>query len=256
MTNVQKYLTELLEIIQKADAAIMKIYNARSAIVTTKSDSSPVTQADIASHEILIAGITKLFPSIPILSEEGNEQENRKTVKLKQFWLVDPLDGTKDFLSRTGDFTVCLALIEEDLPVFGIISAPAHGVVYYGGPGMGSYKMQAGKPGKPMHVSKTKRQVVLASISHPNKNNANYIAEHYAGYKIQQVGSQLKLPYIAEGKADAYPRIDSSMYLWDLAAGHAILVGAGGRVSRPDNSPIDYHNATLHVGDFLATSEK
>src|SRR5262249_55909038 len=143
MINVQEHLDALLAIIQRADEVIMDVYNTHSAIATTKADNTPITQADVASHEVITRGLAALFPSIPIVSEEGDEQENIQTIQTigqGELWLVDPLDGTEEFLNRTGDFTVCVALVEDGLPVFGVISAPAHGLVYYGGPETGSYK--------------------------------------------------------------------------------------------------------------------
>lgn len=253
MTFTQDKLTALFELVQQADTAIMAIYETRSAVITMKADDSPLTQADMASHHILVEGLTRLFPDIPVVSEEGDTRENSELVQRKMFWLVDPIDGTKEFLNRSGDFTVCVALVEAGLPALGIISAPAHGVMYYGGPAMGSYKRSTDGKIRQIHVPTQKTGIVLGSRSHENEENAAYIEAHYAGCRLQAVGSQLKLPYIAEGQADAYPRIGSTMKLWDLAAGEAILVGAGGKVTRPDGSAVDYQTPTLLVGDFVAT---
>jgi 3'(2'), 5'-bisphosphate nucleotidase len=254
MVNVQEQLGELLDVIQEADKAIMEVYNANSAVVEIKADNTPVTQADIASHHIVTRGLARLFPDVPVVSEEGNKEVNIEIVQGERFWLVDPLDGTKEFLARTGHFTICAALIENDKPSFGIISAPALGVTYYGGLEIGSYKKVRGQDAQPIKVSKQEVGVVLGSRSDLNEPTAHYIAKHYEGYEIAQVGSQLKLPQIAEGLADAYPRIEGPLHLWDLAAGQAILEGAGGTVTKPDGSPLDYHSATLKVGDFVAHS--
>ncbi len=254
MANVQEQLGELLDIFQEADKAIMDVYNTDSAVVEIKADDTPVTQADIASHHIVTGGLLRLFPQIPVVSEEGNKDANVRTVQGEQFWLLDPLDGTKEFLARTGHFTICAALIENDKPSFGIISAPALGVTYYGGLEMGSYKKVQGQEAQPIQVSKQRLGVVLGSRSDLNEPTATYIAEHFEGSKIVQVGSQLKLPEIAEGLADAYPRINGPLHLWDLAAGQAILEGAGGTVTKPDGSPVNYHSVTLKVGDFVASS--
>src|SRR5215831_21368650 len=112
MTTVKTHLSELLGVVHEADDAVMDVYNSYSAIVEKKADHSPVTQADIASHHILTSGIMRLFPTIPLISEEGDEHENRQTVQQEQFWLIDPLDGTKEFLARIGEFTICVSLIE------------------------------------------------------------------------------------------------------------------------------------------------
>jgi len=252
--DVRERLQELLEVIRDADKAVLDVYHKNSAKVQTKIDNTPVTQADIASHEILMSGLRKLFPTIPVVSEEGDVAENRKTVKSECFWLVDPLDGTKEFIARSEHFTICVALIENDVPSFGIVSAPALGSIYYGGPTFGSHKRTGSGETIPIRVSPNKLGVVMGSRSAYNEQTRDYIAEHYPNAEIQAVGSQLKLPYIAEGKADAYPRIGSTLHLWDLAAGQAILEGAGGKVRKPDGNPINYHSDNLQVGDFVASS--
>jgi 3'(2'), 5'-bisphosphate nucleotidase len=254
MTSIETHLSELLGIVHGADKAIMDVYNSHSAVVQTKTDNTPVTQADIASHNILTSGMKRLFPNIPIVSEEGDVQENSQTVKQQQFWLIDPLDGTNEFLSRTGQFTICVALIEDDLPGFGVVSAPALGVTYFGGPGYGSFKKAADGEPAPIHVARDRTGIVLGSRSSPNLETSVYIERHYPEHEVKAVGSQLKLSHIAEGLADAYPRINGPLHLWDLAAGHAILLGAGGSVTRPDGSQIDYHSPNLLVGDFVARS--
>ncbi len=254
MVNVQEHLGELLDVIQEADTAVMEVYDSHSAVVEIKDDNTPVTQADMASHRIVTRELARLFPHIPVVSEEGDREANIRTVQGESFWLVDPLDGTKEFLARTGHFTICAALIESSRPTFGVISAPALGVTYYGGLDMGSYKLVQGQKAQPIKVSEQKLGIVLGSRSDLNEPTSAYIAKHFEGSQITQVGSQLKLPQIAEGLADAYPRINGPLHLWDLAAGQAILEGAGGSVIRPDGSALDYHSETLKVGDFIASS--
>ena len=251
---IQNHINELLAIVAKANAAIMPIYTSNTAVVQTKADNSPLTQADIASHHIITDSLAALFPHIPIISEEGSEEENRQTVQKPQFWLIDPIDGTKEFINRTNEFTVCIALVEDNMPRFGIISAPALGVTYYGGPGLGSFKIVDGNAPQPMHVANKSVGVVLGSRSALNQQTSDYIATNYPGSTVTQVGSQLKLPYIAEGLADAYPRVGQSLHLWDLAPGQAILEGAGGRVRSLDGSPINYHSDSFLVGEFLCDS--
>lgn len=254
MTQIKTHLCELLGVVREADKAVMDVYHSCSAVVETKADHSPVTQADIASHHILTSGIKRLFPTIPLISEEGDEGENLQTVRQHQFWLIDPLDGTKEFLARIGEFTICVALIEDGLPNFGIVSAPALGITYFGGPGYGSFKIAGEAAPTPIHVANVSTGVVLGSRSSKNQETSVYVEKHYPEHEVKAVGSQLKLSQIAEGFADAYPRINVPMHLWDLAAGHAILLGAGGSVTRPDGSPIHYQSPNLLVGDFVATS--
>lgn len=251
---ITERLDDLLRLVARADAAIMEVYDARSAVVELKGDDTPLTQADMASHHILSDGLMALFPDIPVVSEEGDQAENARIVQSQRFWLVDPLDGTKEFIKRTDEFTVCVALIEQGAPTFGIISAPALGMTYYGGLAFGSFKLKAEEAALPIRVSKQSVGVVLGSRSFSEQGTATYIAEHYPDAEIKAVGSQLKFPYIAEGLADVYPRLGTTMRLWDVAAGQAILEGAGGYVARPDGSAIDYQATTLLAGDFVATS--
>ncbi len=254
MTKIETRLSELLGVVREAEKAVMDVYQSHSAVVQMKADHSLVTQADIASHTILTSGIKRLFPTIPLVSEEGDVQENRQTVRQLEFWLIDPLDGTNDFLARTNDFTICVALIEGNLPSFGVVSAPALGMTYFGGPGYGSFKKAGDGEPASIHVANYRTGVVLVSRAAYNHETSAYVERHYTKHEVKAVGSQLKLPQIAEGLADAYPRINSPLHLWDLAAGHAMLLGAGGSVTRPDGSPINYHSPNLLVGDFIARS--
>ncbi len=259
-THEQGYLIEkeqlkaLLELINLADETVMEIYDSRSAIVEWKEDKTPLTQADMASHHILIEGLPKIFPGIPIISEESDENTNKETVQSDLFWLVDPIDGTKEFIARTDEFTICVSLIKNGAPVFGIISAPALGITYYGGQNTGSYKIEQGKKPVQLQVSKELLGIIVGSKSSHEPATVAYIAEHYSKSKLIQIGSQLKMALIAEAKADAFPRLDSPLHLWDLAAQHAVLEGAGGIVTRPDGSLIDYRDTTLMAGDFVGRS--
>jgi 3'(2'), 5'-bisphosphate nucleotidase len=251
MRNIHEKLNDLLGVVEQADKAVLQVYDSEDLDVRTKEDKSPITRADIAAHTILMTGISRLFNGVPIISEEGDTEENKQIVKTSEFWLVDPLDGTREFISRSGHFTICAALIEDDKPCFGIVSAPAMEVTYYGGPAMGSYRVKDGVT-ENIHVKKNSPGIVLGSRSALNSATANFIHENYPDYELRAVGSQLKLPQIAEGSADVYPRVESPLHLWDLAAGHAILLGAGGRVTRFNGSAIEYHNESLLVGDFIA----
>jgi 3'(2'), 5'-bisphosphate nucleotidase len=254
MTDVTPQLPTLLNILVTANDAIMRIYNANETIVTDKEDGSPLTQADIAAHKIITLGLTKLFPHIPVVSEEGDLAANAKTVRDDTFWLVDPLDGTKEFIKRNGQFTVCIGLIERGVPTFGLLSAPALNEMWYGGPSRGSFK--ATHEGvQPIHVSAQKTNIVLGSLTHPSPETDAYIADHYPGAHITEVGSQLKFTRIAEGQADVYPRIGAPLKLWDVASGHAVLAGAGGSIVRPDGSALDYNEPSMLIGDFVARAE-
>ena len=251
-----EHIAGILETVHEADEAIMAVYNTPDSLeVTAKADSTPVTQADLAANKILADGLGALLPEIPILSEEGDWEENLKVLARDRFWLIDPLDGTKAFIAgKTGHFTVCLALIEGDGPTFGVLSAPALGETYFGGKEYGSFK-GAGKGDRIALAGTAGRAagIVLISRSALNRATEEYIENHYPDHGRQAVGSQLKFARIAEGLADAYPRIGGYLHTWDIAAGQALLEGVGGKVVRPDGSRIDYRAENMKAGDFVAS---
>lgn len=245
-------LDNVMKVIDAANKAVLDIYNSPESIdVTYKADNSPLTQADTTSHAILTKGLQAIDTSIPVVSEEQSFEENEISKQQELYWLVDPIDGTKEFISRAGEFTICVALMYKGNPIFGIVSAPALGELYYGGKDFGSYKVVSG--GEPMQLPlQAAPQKIYGSISNTNAATAEYIKEHYDDFEIESVGSQLKFTYVAEGKAAAYPRVGTDMKLWDIAAGHAIVEGAGGAVKRPDGSEIDYTDTDFLTGDFIA----
>lgn len=245
----------LLDIATSAGQMVLDIYNSIvQDPIQYKSDNSPLTAADLASHKFITEALNRNFPNIPIVSEEGPVDYNQKVVQSELFWLVDPIDGTKEFIARNGQFTICIALIDEGKPVLGIVHAPALGTTYYGGPKMGSYKIELDGTQRQIHVANSATNSIYGSRSHPSAETTEYIKENYNGYTVKEVGSQLKFVYVAEGLADAYPRFGHTMRLWDVAAGQAILEGAGGKLTRPDGSQINYNATDLFAGDFLASA--
>lgn len=252
MTDISNHLDELTILFRQASNAIMDIYDNQTLAVTSKSDDSPVTQADIASHHIVSAGLAALFPNIPIISEEGDEEQNRQTLQSDRFWLVDPLDGTKEFIAHTGEFVICAGLIENGQPTFGIVIVPATGLLYYGGPTMGSFVVQPDNTKTQIHVSTAPTSIVMVSQSHGSQQTSAYLAKHFNNHQQHALGSLLKFIEIAKGSADALPRLNHGMKLWDVAAGHAIISGAGGTVTRPDGQQLDYTNPDFTIGDFVA----
>lgn len=252
MALSQEKVEQLIEVVDEASLAVMQFYD--SGIYTTeyKADDSPLTQADVVSHNILVRGISRVLKGVPIVSEEGDVDNNRRLVKGNNFMLIDPIDGTREFIARSGDFTVCVGHIEDNVPTFGIIAAPAKGTLYYGGPDMGSFKRTRDGLGEPIHVRPHDPVVVMASRLHLNTATRAYIDEHYPEHEIVSAGSQLKFPMIAEGIGDVCPRIESPLHIWDVAAGHAILTGAGGTVTKIDGSPLNYQEPSLRIGDFIA----
>lgn len=256
MYITQENLNGLLSIVQKASAAIMEIYNSNTAIVETKADNTPLTQADKASHQIIVNGLAKLFPNIPVISEEGSEQENQEIVKRSAYWIIDPIDGTQEFVNRTDEFCIALGLVDGEKPVFGFVSAPTLNTIYYGGATIGAYRKIGDNEPESIHVATLEPRVVAVSRSHLNKATSNYIDQQYPGVELKRLGSMLKQMALAEGKVDIYPVLDQPLHLWDIAAGQAIIEGAGGSVVRFDGSAIDWHNTTdFKVGDFIAKAD-
>ena len=216
-------LVRLTAIAREAGTAAMEHYHAGVA-VTQKGDRGPVTAADHAAHGVIQRSLTEWDPSIPIISEEGDIAEYAVRKNWQRFWLVDPLDGTKEFIQRNGEFTVNIALIEAGIPVLGVIYAPALDLMYYAGDGLGSWKRDEGKaperitsrPPHPGHAL-----VVAESRSHPSAELEEYLKTVRVGSRVQ-AGSSLKFCWVAEGKADIYPRLGPTME-WDVAAGDCIF---------------------------------
>lgn len=233
----------------------MEIYNASGEIVVDrKEDNSPLTDADRASHSCIAAGLRAHFPEIPVLSEEGGDISWAERSQWEMFFLVDPLDGTKEFINRNGEFTVNVALIIGSSPVFGVVFVPAQGQLYAGGPEYGAWLEVDGQPVRELKVPvATEKECwnVVASRSHPSPELARFL-ERLPGYNQMPFGSSLKFCRVADGSADYYPRFGPTME-WDTAAGHAVLIGAGGKVVDPENVSLRYNKESLLNPIFLAT---
>ena len=246
-------LARLRTLTREAGAAIMAIYAGEHA-VEFKDDRSPLTAADKAAHAIILAGLKALTPAIPVLSEEGRDIPYAERREWPRFWLVDPLDGTKEFLKRNGEFTVNIALIEHGRPVFGLVGVPAQDKVYWGVAGLGSWLAKGDEAPRAICVrpaAPASGLTVVQSRSHPSPELADYLA----GIKVAEavaVGSALKFCIVAEGHADLYPRLGPTME-WDTAAGHAVVAGAGGRVTTLDGQPLQYNKESLLNPYFLVS---
>ncbi len=246
-----------IEIINKlalqAGSAIVDVYNTDFS-VDYKSDNSPLTKADRLSHEIIVGGLARAFSDIPIISEEAGQQEDYKTrAKWSRFWLVDPLDGTKEFVKKNGEFTVNIALIENSYPVLGVIYLPVTGALYYASSGKGAWRRTPGVPGdEQIHARQIAPEtpvVVVSSRSHPSKDLEKYL-KALSIKSVLSAGSSLKLCLVAEGRADIYPRLGPTME-WDTAAGQAIVEEAGGSVLDMDGSRFIYNKESLRNGHFI-----
>ncbi len=234
-------VTEIIEIAYEAGEGILEIYKTMNSVeVEYKEDKSPLTEADKKAHSIIENRLKKVF-DYPILSEEGKEVPYEKRRRWKYFWLVDPLDGTKEFIKRNGEFTVNIALIHNQKPVLGVVYAPALNLLYYGEVGKGGYKIENGKKEKlSINYEKEKNKItVVASKSHLNEETSDFIEglkNYYSNVETVSIGSSLKICLLAEGKADIYPRIAPTME-WDTAAAHAVLNSAGGKIVQYKNVP-------------------
>ncbi|HVC38082.1 MAG TPA: 3'(2'),5'-bisphosphate nucleotidase CysQ [Gammaproteobacteria bacterium] len=235
-----RMLEPLLDIAQTASRRILEIY-AADFTVATKSDQSPVTTADMAAHEIIVKGLQRLTPDLPVLSEESGQIPFSERRSWGSYWLVDPLDGTKEFISRNGDFTINIALIQNHAPVVGVVHIPVENLGYYGVVGAGAYRRKSNAIQESIHVQplKSNRARVVASRSHRGELLDGYL-EKLGAHEIVSRGSALKFCLVAEGAADVYPRLGPTSE-WDTAAGHAVLLAAGGQVINVDGSPLRYN---------------
>jgi 3'(2'), 5'-bisphosphate nucleotidase len=244
----------LKPIVARAGAAIMQIYGL-GFTVQRKEDNSPLTLADLESQRVIIEGLTELTPGVPILSEESAQApwDERKT--WRELWVVDPLDGTREFVKRNGEFTVNIALVRDHEPVLGVVAAPALGLLYWGASGIGAFSQHRGATAVPINVSAPASPLrVVGSRSHASPETAGYLAR-IGPHVMTGIGSSLKFCLVAEGKADLYPRFGPTSE-WDTAAGQALLEAAGGHVTRLDGHRLRYNcRASVINGDFLAFSD-
>ena len=239
-------LLEILNISVDAGEVILNYYNENVDVIY-KDDESPLTKADLASHKIITDSIKKITPDIPILSEEEFiDWKIRK--KWKKYWLIDPLDGTKEFIKKNDEFTVNIALIENNRPILGVIYTPALNELFYSIKNFGSYKILTKKKintlkeAKRISINKKKSNKIkiVGSRSHSNPILDKWVNKNFNEFDILQKGSSLKFCLIAEGSADIYPRFGPTSE-WDIAAGHIILEEAGGKLKSIDNKEILYN---------------
>ena len=234
----RELLEQVVEVVRAAGAEVMAVY-ATDFQAVNKSDASPVTQADERAEALITPRLRALAPGVPVVAEEAVAAGDVPQVG-RMFWLVDPLDGTKEFISRNGEFTVNVALIEDGRPVLGVVFAPALQKLWAGGPGLGSW-VEADGQRRPIacRAAPDEGLTVVASRSH---GDATALDAFLAGRKVAanvSVGSSLKLCQVAQGAADVYPRLGRTME-WDIAAGHAVVLGAGGTVERVQGGPLTY----------------
>jgi len=239
-------LKDIVNIAEEAGDAVMKIYE-RNFTIEYKDDKSPLTEADLKSNEIICNALATLYPLIPILSEENKNASYGNRKDWDYFWLIDPIDGTKEFIKKTGEFTVNIALIYQDKPVLGVVYAPVLEDMYYAKKDMGAYKNDIRLPIK-KNTEPDKELNVVASISHLSEETQTFIdelASNTEKLNLVSKGSSLKLCMVAEGTADIYPRLAPTME-WDTGAAHAIVIESGKQVVQYENDrPLVYNKENL-----------
>ena len=245
----------IVELAYRAGNAIMEVYESDFA-VQHKDDRSPLTAADLASHRCIVEGLAALTPEIPVLSEESADEVDAVTRRTwSRLWIVDPLDGTREFIKRNGEFTVNIALVDEGEPVFGVVQAPATGVAWFGARGQGATRRGGGMD-RTLHVRRPAHAPlrVAASRSHRDERTAGFI-DRMGEVEPIGLGSSLKFCRIAEGGIDVYPRFGPTSE-WDTAAAQCVLEGAGGAVLDLQGRPFRYNQRdTILNGEFVALGD-
>jgi 3'(2'), 5'-bisphosphate nucleotidase len=243
-------LPAIVALAERAGALILEHYRDDVA-VRAKADASPVTVADEAAEALILEGLAELTPQIPVVAEETVAAGHVPELGDGRFWLVDPLDGTKEFLSRNGEFTVNIALVEGQEPVLGVVFAPALGKVWWGARGAGALLRDAAGARPIAARSRPESGIVaVASRSHSDPQTEAFLDRMGVAERIS-AGSSLKFCLVAEGRADVYPRFGPTME-WDTAAGHAVLAAAGGQVTTRDGAPFTYRKPGFRNPEFIA----
>jgi 3'(2'), 5'-bisphosphate nucleotidase len=253
MTNAEprlELLEQLLPVVRQAGALIMEIY-ATDFEVRGKKDASPVTNADEKAEALILPALAELTPEIPVIAEEA-VAAGRVPAIAERFWLVDPLDGTREFISRNGEFTVNIGLVEHGEPVLGVVFAPALNRLFAGAIGGGAFVERDGVR-EPISVRNPPDEglTIVASRSHGDPAALEAFLQGRRVAHLRNAGSSLKLCLVAAGEADLYPRLGRTME-WDIAAGHAVLAAAGGRITQVDGQPLTYGKPDFANPHFLA----
>lgn len=239
--DLRDLLEPVTQIARRAGQEIMEVYGAGEILATVKDDASPLTAADLRAHRVIEDALRELTPQLPVLSEEAAESGALERRSWQRYWLVDPLDGTKEFLSRNGQFTVNIALIAAHAPVLGVVHVPVRDTSYQGLPGSGAWRVSAAGAAQPIHVSSRSASPlrVVGSRSHRGESLDAFLGR-VGAHELVAVGSSLKFCMVAEGAADVYPRLGPTSE-WDTAAAHAVVLGAGGEVLALDGTPLRYN---------------
>lgn len=241
MRNIE--LSRIVSLATEAGEAIMSYYRQGETQTWTKKDDSPLTAADLASHEVIVKGLSELTPDVPVLSEESTEITWSQRQQWATYWLVDPLDGTKEFIKQNGEFTVNIALIENNQPTLAVVYAPALNKMYYASTDTGSFLSDNGQAPQRLSLVEHNPKLpvkVVGSRSHPSPEMTDFVTQ-FEQVEIVPTGSSLKFCLVAQGLADIYPRLGPTME-WDTGAGQCIAQCAGATVSQFNGAPLDYNN--------------
>jgi len=247
----------IIELATRAGRAILEVY-ATDFAVTKKADASPVTAADLASQAVILAGLDELTPGVPVIAEEAAAPSFEERRSWRRFWLVDPLDGTKEFVKRNGEFSVNIALVEGGVPVLGVVHAPVASVTYVPA---SAWRFDAEGGGHPIHVRppvEGEAVRVMVSRSHSNAATEEYIdrlRRRHGKVETMARGSALKSCLVADGTAHFYPRLGPTMW-WDTAAAQAVLEAAGGEMLALGGEPLRYAGDVLSNPGFVASSAR
>ncbi len=250
MSDLAALLDEVVQVVRAGGEVVMAVY-ATDFEVRGKDDASPVTEADERAEALMVPRLAALLPGVPVVAEEAVAAGRVPDVAAR-FWLVDPLDGTKEFINRNGEFTVNIALVENGEPVLGVVLAPALGRLFAGARGVGAF-VEDTSGRRPIRVRATPEAglTVVASRSH---GDAEALERFLAGRKVAETrsaGSSLKICLVAAGEADVYPRLGRTME-WDIAAGHGVLAAAGGRIDCVAGGPLRYGKPGFDNPHFAA----
>lgn len=238
--ELKELLDPVIQIAYQAGKEIMEVYDAGFS-VENKSDHTPVTEADIAANKVIEAGLKAITPHLPILTEETKPTPYSERKTWPRYWLIDPLDGTREFIKRNGEFTVNIALIDGDVSVMGVVYAPVIGVLYYAAKGQGAFKQESTSEPKEIHVREncSGKTVVACGRSHPTAEMETFIA-NLGEHEVIRVGSALKSCMVAEGKADLYARLGPTSE-WDTAAAQCVVEEAGGAITDTSMQRLRYN---------------
>lgn len=249
--DLRELSRELVEVARLAGEAVLEIYRRPDFEVAFKADASPVTAADLASQTLILERLGRIAPDVPVLSEEAAALPFAERRPWKRLFIVDPLDGTREFVNRNGEFTINIALVEEGVPILGVVFAPTLDCTWWGAAENGAFRLDRQGPARTVEVGETGGDLrVLASRSHGGE-----MLEAFLGFLPRHrrisVGSSVKFCHVAEGAADFYPRLSPTQE-WDTAAGDAILRAAGGQVLTLEGAPLRYNKEDLRSPFFVA----